>query len=158
MSLDVASIEAQVAQLHARLRELEDREQINALFMEYRRMLDEKEFDGYAGLFAENGRFTTSDPAWNADGRDGIHAMVTGMVGSMLTVRAGDDFHIVGNVAIGPIEGDRASARSTWTYVVRGDDDNPLLVKIGHYEDELVREDGVWRFLHRHAPTDVPAT
>jgi uncharacterized protein (TIGR02246 family) len=147
----------QLARLQQRVQQLEDREAIHALFMEYRRMLDEKDFEGYANLFTEDGVFTTTDPAWQASGREGIHKMVTGMVGSMLTVRGGDDFHIVGNVQI-TLDGDRASARSTWTYVVRGDDDQPTLAKIGHYEDRLVREDGRWLFAHRHAPTDVPAT
>jgi uncharacterized protein (TIGR02246 family) len=157
MSHDVAaSVEEQLAHLAQRVRELEDREAIHALFMEYRRMLDEKDFEGYANLFTEDGRFTTTDPAWQADSRAGIHRMVTGMVGSMLTVRGGDDFHIVGNVQI-DVDGDSASARSTWTYVLRGEDDQPDLAKIGHYEDRLVREDGRWLFKHRHAPTDVPA-
>ena len=50
----------------------------------------------------------------------------------------------------------RATATSTWSYVVRADDDTPRLEKLGHYEDELVREDGVWRFARRAAPTDIP--
>jgi hypothetical protein len=28
-------------------------------------------------------------------------------------------------------------------------------VKLGHYDDQLVREDGRWRFLGREAPTDI---
>jgi SnoaL-like domain len=39
--------------------------------------------------------------------------------------------------------------------VVKGDDGGPALAKLGHYEDELVREDGQWRFGRRAAPTDI---
>jgi hypothetical protein len=41
--------------------------------------------------------------------------------------------------------------------VVRGDDGGPVLSKLGHYDDELVREGGRWRFLRREAPMDIPA-
>jgi SnoaL-like domain len=41
--------------------------------------------------------------------------------------------------------------------VVKGDDGEPVLAKLGHYDDELVREDGSWRFLRRAAPMDIPA-
>ena len=79
------------------------------------------------------------------------------MRGSLLTAVAGDDLHIVVNPEIS-IDGDRATARSTWIYLVRGDDGEPTLCKVGHYEDELVREDGEWRFARRFAPMDMPAT
>ena len=71
--------------------------------------------------------------------------------------RTGDDIHVVANPEI-TVDGDRAHSRSTWIYVVRADDNSPDLCKVGHYEDELIREDGAWRFLRRFAPTDMSAT
>lgn len=141
-------------ELETRLRRLEDVEEIRALMMEYRRALDEKDFRAYAALFARDGVFTAGP--MTATGPDQIFALVDGMVGTLLTERSGDDFHLVANVSI-EVDGDRASATSTWAYVLRGEDDTPVLSKLGHYEDELVREDGRWRFQHRRAPVDVPA-
>jgi uncharacterized protein (TIGR02246 family) len=140
--------------IEARLARLEDLEQIRALFQSYQRALDGKDFRGYAALFARDGVFVAGD--MQATGPEEIHALVAGMPGTLLTERSGDDFHIVGNVDI-TVDGDRASATSTWSYVVRTSEDEPLLARLGHYEDQLVREDGAWRFAHRAAPTDIPA-
>ena len=38
---------------------------------------------------------------------------------------------------------------------MRGGEGEPTLAKVGHYEDDLVREDGEWRFARRHAPMDM---
>jgi len=137
----------------ARLRRLEDIEEIRALLMEYRRALDEKDFRAYAALFARDGVFSAG--TMKATGPDEIYALVEGMLGTLLTERSGDDFHLVANIAI-ELDGDRATSTSTWAYVLR-EGDTPVLAKLGRYEDELVREDGRWRFQHRHAPSDVPA-
>jgi uncharacterized protein (TIGR02246 family) len=144
----------QLASLEARVRRLEDREAIHALFMRYRECLDEKDFSGYAALFATDGEFVAA--GGTASGREEIERLVDGMRGSLLTAVAGDDLHIVVNPDIS-VEGDRATARSTWIYVVRGADGEPSLCKVGHYDDELVREDGEWRFARRFAPMDMPA-
>jgi hypothetical protein len=77
----------------------------------------------------------------------------------LLAAKAGDDFHLVLNpqIQLDADDPDRARAQSTWAYVVKGDDGEPVLAKLGHYDDDLVREDGRWRFLRREAPLDIPA-
>jgi uncharacterized protein (TIGR02246 family) len=141
-----------LAELEARVQRIEDREAISALFMAYRQCLDEKDFSGYASLFAAEGEFVAA--GGTAKGRAGIEELVDGMRGSLLTAVAGDDLHIVVNPEI-VVDGDRATARSTWIYLVRGADAEPTLCKVGHYEDDLVREDGAWRFARRFAPMDM---
>lgn len=139
--------------LEARVQRLEDRDAINTLFMRYRHCLDEKDFSGYAALFAHDGEFVAA--GGTASGREQIERLVDGMRGTLLTAVAGDDVHIVVNPDI-EIDGDRATARSTWIYVIRDDEGCPTLCKVGHYEDDLVREDGEWRFARRFAPRDMP--
>jgi uncharacterized protein (TIGR02246 family) len=140
--------------IEARLQRLEDTEAIRRLFQAYQRALDGMDFRAYSRLFARDGVFVAGDQT--ATGPDEIFALVDSMPGSgLLTEKTGDDFHLVSNVDI-EVDGDRARATSTWSYVVRSDDDTPRLEKLGHYEDELVREDGVWRFARRAAPTDIP--
>jgi uncharacterized protein (TIGR02246 family) len=143
-----------LADLEARVQRIEDREAIQMLFMRYRECLDEKDFSGYAALFARDGEFAAA--VGTAKGRAGIQEFVDGMRGSLLTAVAGDDLHVVVNPEIA-VDGDRAKARSTWIYLVRGDGGEPTLAKVGHYEDELVREEGEWRFARRYAPMDMPA-
>jgi len=142
----------------ARLGRLEDREQIHQLFIDYKTVLDRKDFGAYAALFAEDGEFIAG--AGRAKGRAAIQAMVEAMPGTdLLGAEVGEDFHLVVNpqIELDPGDANRARAQSTWVYVVKGDDGGPLLSKLGHYDDELVREAGRWRFLRREAPMDIPA-
>jgi uncharacterized protein (TIGR02246 family) len=141
--------------LERRLARLEARDEIRALLMAYRRALDTKDFDAYAALFGSDGVFTAGD--FVATGPDEIRAMLESMVPEFLAAVAGDDLHVMCNVEIEVDSDDTARARSTWVYVVRGEGDVPQLSKLGHYEDDLVREDGRWRFARRHAPGVIPA-
>lgn len=143
----------------ARLRRLEDIEQIHRLLIEYKTVLDRKDFGGYAELFAEDGEFIAGGTQ-QAKGRAAIQALVEAMPGiDLLGAEAGEDFHLVINpqVELDPDDADRARAQSTWLYVVKGEDGGPVLSKLGHYDDELVREGGRWLFLRREAPMDIPA-
>ncbi len=137
----------------ARLRRLEDKDEIMGVLLAYRRALDEKDFAAYAALFAAEGAFIAGP--MRATGPAAIQELVEGMLGTLLTAESGNDLHVVANPDI-RVDGDRASARSTWIYILRDEDGGPDLAKVGRYEDELVREDGVWKFLSRDAPMDMP--
>jgi uncharacterized protein (TIGR02246 family) len=143
--------------LAARLARLEDIEAIRRLFQDYRRSLDSKDFRAYADLFASDGEFIAGpDGSIRAKGREAIFALVDGMRGSLLTDQSGDDVHVAVNDRI-DLDGERATATSTWVYIVRGDADIPDVSKVGRYSDLLTREDGSWKFLRREAPCDIPA-
>jgi len=141
--------------IHGRLRRLEDLAQIRQLFVHYKTVLDKQDFAAYAALFAEDGEFIAGPQ--QARGRAAIQALVAAMPGSLLGSAPGDDVHVVVNplIELDPGNPDRARAELTWLYVVKGRDGGPALAKLGHYEDELVREAGNWRFLRRAAPTDI---
>jgi ketosteroid isomerase-like protein len=142
-----------------RLRRLEDLEQIRQLFVEYKRVLDQQDFAAYGALFAADGEFIASPQQGlqQAKGPAAIQALVEAMPGSLLGSAPGDDFHVVINplIELDADDPDRARAEVTWLYVVKGDDGLPSPAKLGHYDDQLVREDGRWRFLRREAPTDI---
>ena len=140
--------------IEARLQRLEDLEEIRELFNEYKRVLDAKDFVGYAELFATEGEFVAG--TLRAKGRAEIQTLVEGMLGNLLGDELGTDFHLAINPSV-RLDGDRATAEVTWAYVVRGEDGQPVLSKLGHYNDVLIREEGRWRFLRREAPTDIPA-
>jgi len=143
--------------LEARVQRLEDVEAIRRLLQDYRTCLDGKDFDGYAELFTADGEFVAGpDGSIHVRGREEILAMLDGMRGNLLGERGGDDFHVAVNEKI-EIDGDGATATSTWVYVIRGEGDVPDVAKIGQYRDVLRREDGRWRFRRREAPADIPA-
>ncbi len=64
-------------------------------------------------------------------------------------------WHLITDPSI-TVDGDRATAQSLWMHVRRGDGDTPLLPTLGVYEDELVVEDGRWRFLRRSVTRQIP--
>jgi uncharacterized protein (TIGR02246 family) len=138
-----------VSDLEARLQRLEDLEAIRALIASYRRALDEKDFEAYAELFGDDGEFV-ADTA-HARGREEILAMLGEMQRTgALTVEAGDDRHLVANLEI-TVDGDSATASSTWVYLTRADG----LAMVGHYVDTLRRTQDGWRFERREAPRDI---
>jgi len=142
-----------------RLRRLEDLEQIRQLFVEYKRVLDKQDFAAYGALFAADGEFiaTPQEGLQQARGPAAIQALVEAMPGSLLGSEPGADFHVVINplIELDTDDPDRAQAGVTWLYVVKGEDGLPALCKLGHYDDQLIREAGRWRFLRREAPTDI---
>ena len=143
----------------ARLRRLEDLEQIRQLFVEYKMVLDQQDFAAYGALFAADGEFiaTPDQGLQQAKGPAAIQALVEAMPGSLLGSEPGADFHVVVNplIELDAADPDRAQAQVTWLYVVKGEDGAPALCKLGHYDDQLIREAGRWRFLRREAPTDI---
>ena len=138
-----------------RLRRLEDLEQIRQLFVEYKMVLDKQDFAAYGALFAADGEFVAGPQ--RARGPAAIQALVEAMPGSLLGSAPGEDFHVVINplIDLDPADPDRATAQVTWLYVIKGEDGGPALCKLGHYDDQLIREAGRWRFLCRDAPTDI---
>ena len=123
---DIGRGDTVLADAGARLRRLEDLEQIRRLFMEYKVVLDRQDFAAYADLFAEDGEFVAGPGV--AKGRAAIREMVEAMPASGLLGRdPGDDYHVIVNplIELDPDDPDRAHAELTWLYVVKGDDASP---------------------------------
>jgi uncharacterized protein (TIGR02246 family) len=134
----------------ARLGRLEDADQIRRLFVAYQSTLDDRDFAGYSMLFAPDGEFVAG--AKRVRGRPAIRAFVERIMGT----ERGRDFHVLANPAIDFESPDRARAQLTWIFTSRGDNGEPTVARLGHYEDVLVRRDGRWMFLSRSAPMDLP--
>lgn len=130
-----------IATLEARLRVLEDREEITRLKAAYCAACDDDhDGDAVAALFVEDGTWTSSfDPVFQ--GRDEI-------AGHMFDIRRSGRLrhstHMVTNPVI-TVDGDEATA--TWSFVMMylGADDAWYRI-IGFYHDTHVRRDGRWWF------------
>lgn len=140
--------------LVTRLQRLEDIQEITTLFMSYRRTLDEREFAAYADLFAPDGEWAGNLGSYK--GPAAIEKMLEDSVGTAFAVEPGDDFHLVANPDI-HVDGDRATATSTWVFISRDGGDKPKVALLGHYTDVLARTPAGWRFLRREAFCDIPA-
>lgn len=144
--------------LEARLRRLEDLEEIRTLHEDYIYYLDRGDFAAYASLFAEQGQMRLG-PA-RADGRAEIERVARESFGPQVettSIRPGGlgGFHIVSGPRIN-LDGDHATAEVMWTVIARDENDKPIVTLVGHHADELVREGGRWRFARRRGFMDIP--
>ncbi|MEY2434841.1 MAG: hypothetical protein QOC92_4566 [Acidimicrobiaceae bacterium] len=153
MARSGASAEDDVAALAARLRRLEDLEEIRRLYLDYGHHLDHGDFAAFASLFAVDAKLRLS-PRSRADGRAEVERVMTDNLGSR---DHSSVIHVLGSPRI-ELDDDRATGEAMWSVVVRRDDGSPMLTMVGHHADDLVREDGRWRFQRRRGFLDIPAT
>ena len=142
-----------MSSLQERIRTLEDREEIHRLFLAYAAALDARDMRAYAALFARDGEWMGGTGYGRTP--DGIRSMLEERLAPNPPAPGPTHRHLVSNEAI-EIDGDRATAVSTWTLVSRAEGDVPALALLGTYRDTLVREDGRWRLASREAHTDIP--
>lgn len=144
---------ADVAALAERVQVLEDREEIRALILAYGVAHDNRDYRAFAELFAEEGEWIGG--LGSAQGPEAIFELMDTTIGHDPRPEGSGTYHLLMNEQI-DVDGDRASATTKWIYVTPGDDGAPRMVFLGHYEDELIRERGRWRFLRREAPVSIP--
>jgi hypothetical protein len=136
----------------ARLRQLEDREQIRQLLVDYGRTLDSRDFAAFAGLFAERGGQWIGGFG-TVTGRAEIQTVMQEKIGAGT---GSPNFHVFTNESI-TLNGDQATALTKWLFVVQDSEKRPSLVYLGHYDDTMVRENGRWLFQRRVVHGDIPA-
>jgi uncharacterized protein (TIGR02246 family) len=144
---------ADLESLAARVQVLEDREAIRALILAYGYAHDHRDYKTFASLFATNGEWIGG--LGSAKGPEAIFALMDKTIGHHPLPNGSGTFHVLTNDQI-ELHGDNASAVTKWIYITPGDDKAPKLVYLGHYDDKFVRENGVWKFLRREAPVDIP--
>jgi ketosteroid isomerase-like protein len=131
---------------------LEDQDAIWRLFMTYKTHLDQRDFKAYASLF-------TNDAEWMGNlGKCKGPKQIEQMLKKTLAVFESDrdrQHHLVLNPVI-DVDGDTATASSTWGFVTRSESDAPVLSMLGTYYDELRRTDDGWKFSQRVAYSDIP--
>lgn len=148
---DTGSPKATVV-LEKRLRNLEDREEIRRLLIDYGRFLDRRDFKAFSQLFAEE------EGEWiggmgKARGRQAIRKLMEEKIGGG-EIEA-SNYHLFTNDSI-DLNGDSATATTKWVFVIRNDSGLPQPLYLGHYEDRFKRENGQWKFLRRIAYSDIP--
>jgi uncharacterized protein (TIGR02246 family) len=148
------STTTELDELRERVRTLEDREEIRNLIQEYRRTLDVRDLRAFSELFAAQG--TWSGRSGTATGPQEIHSMLVAALPDNPPAPGSTLWHLNTDPAI-VVDGDRATASTLWMHVRRAEGDTPLLPTLGGYEDELIRENGRWRFLLRTVTPLIPA-
>ena len=139
--------------IEARVQRLEDIEAIRRLLTDYGRLLDVRDFKGYAALFARDGVWDGGFGA--ATGPAEIQAMMEKSIGGAPITGAQSNFHVLTNFEI-TVDGDTGAAWSRWSFVSQDPDKRARILYAGRYQDELVREAGHWKFKRRTVLGDLP--
>lgn len=133
--------------LEWRVQRDEDIKAIERVLLDYGRTLDRRDFAAYSALFAKEGEWKGGFGTFK--GPANIKAAMEKAFTGNTDVPAGTNFHVMSNFII-DVKGDRATADSMFVfYRMNGAKPEPAVA--GRYEDVLIREDGVWRFLSRNA-------
>jgi uncharacterized protein (TIGR02246 family) len=135
--------------LEARLKQFEDREEIERLLLDYGRHLDARDFRAYSLLFAKDGEWQGG--FGKVAGPAQIQAFMEKAMGT--GPNRANNYHLLSNFVI-TVDGDTATAWSRWAFVVPGER-GAVISQAGRYDDTLVREDGHWRFRRRVASNDT---
>ena len=138
--------------IEARLRRLEDAEEIRRLIQDYRRHLDTHDLVAYGHLFAAEGEWIGGTGYGKSPA--GITAMLTERLPAP-SPGPQSSWHLLTDPVI-IVDGDRATGLLTWAWVGKGEGNVPVMRLLGTYEDTYVREQGRWRFRTRIAQTNIP--
>jgi ketosteroid isomerase-like protein len=142
-----------LTELRERLQRLEDLEAIRRLYVDYGRYLDDCDPVAYASLFARDAKLRLG-PVLRADGREEIERGAARMLGELAAGEEKHSVHLIDTPRIA-LSGDTASGECVWAAIGRGADGAAPSILVGRHVDQLVREDGVWRFSLRRGFMDV---
>jgi ketosteroid isomerase-like protein len=142
--------------IEARLRVLDDKQEIHALLMDYGRTLDSRDFAGFERLFAKDAEYGSARNV-PVKGPAAIRAYLEGQLKKNAAPEPGRDFHLFYNETL-DVNGDHATALSKGAFYVRGEGNKLETSALVNYHDELVREDGRWKFKRRILGEPRPVT
>src|SRR5687768_6742331 len=130
--------------IEARLQELEDRQAIHDLLMNYGRTIDTRNFEAFARLFTDDAEYGGGKLQFKGP------AAIRERLETSLKARPmpGRDWHFLMNETV-TLNGDEATAVSLGAFFVRGEGNKLESNSIAIYTDHLVRQDGVWKFKRR---------
>lgn len=144
------------AALEERRQQVEDQLAIQRVITDYSAYLDARDYDGYVGLFTEDGVWQNGST--RREGHGEIREMLSGLFGE---VEPGfvnlSSFHFISNFEV-DVDGDTASAKSRFIFFMRGEGGAPTPELSGQYHDELVRVDGSWKIAQRVDHTVMPTS
>jgi hypothetical protein len=145
---------ALIQQLAARVQLLESREDIRVVMNDYGRLLDRRDFDGFAGLWASQAEYVSGGTVTRGPGA--IADSLKDIIGRNPLGFGTPNFHVFFNQSI-DVQGERATALSKSAFVVPGLNNRPEAVILASYDDVFTREGGHWKFLRRVVHGDIPA-
>jgi 3-phenylpropionate/cinnamic acid dioxygenase small subunit len=138
--------------LEARVRRLEDRQEILQSLIDYGELLDTRDLDGWARLWAADGEFEMSTGRL-AKGREEIK----NMLGAIIANSPQTVLHLEINPRIA-IDVDEATSTMLYAVARTQDDGLTRVVWLGHHHSRHVRTPDGWKIAYRRNTVDLPET
>lgn len=157
LMLPVCAVRAESAarpSLEQRIQALEDEKNIRELLVSYGEYLDARDYKRYASLFASDGVWTGGFGSFT--GPAAIEKMLDQNLGKPEPGFINEsNFHLMTTMVV-HVDGDKATARSRYTFFTASPENKPVAALAGRYFDELVREKGQWRIKRRTTHGVIP--
>ena len=126
----------------------EDQLEIQGLAARYNHAIDSGDADGFCGVFVENGVLDAG--VVQVEGHAALKEFAVNFASSTHAPR-----HVATNLVIEG-DGDQATLKAyIHMYVLAGDPPQQTITVGGTYDDVLRKEDGRWKFVHRHFTADT---
>lgn len=144
-------LEQQIAQLQTQMREQQALEDIRNLFFAYGRSLDERDYQWFASLYAE-------DAVYIAGGEFVGPQAIAQQLESVISANAtGANLHIFTNEKITvDVEAGTATAISRGAFYGQNTNGGPQPLIFATYRDQLVLTTEGWKFQRREIAGDIP--
>jgi uncharacterized protein (TIGR02246 family) len=148
---DNSALEAEFLRLGNQVAELEAIEEIRELYVDYGRTLDDRDFEKFATLY-------TDDAIYSGGGESRGGVAIAKQLEDVITANAtGANLHIYTNEKITVnVEAGTATATSRGAFFVQDEEGNPEALMFATYHDELVLDEGRWKFQSRRIVGDIP--
>ena len=138
--------------LQARLQRLEDHQEILQSLIDYGELLDARDLDRWADLWATDAEFEMSTGTV-AKGREAIKRML----GAVMAGSPASALHLELNPRI-TVDGDQASSTMMFAVARTQDDGLTRVVYLGHHHSRHVRTPDGWKISYRRNTVDLPET
>ncbi|MBL7488185.1 nuclear transport factor 2 family protein [Frankia sp. AgB1.9] len=159
LSAKLTALAATVADLTARVRELEDDRAIRDLLAQYGYTADTCKDEEFVELYTEDGRIKVAASAkaraafgsgeWVLyETKDGVRDFITHPKGHHSPALYGKSMHLQGNNLVTDIQGDEAVARGYQVAIV-ADDQGTRVLSAGNNQWQLRKVDGRWLIRER---------
>jgi len=138
--------------LEDRVRRLEDRQEILQSLIDYGELLDTRDLDAWAELWAQDGEFEMSTGRL-AKGRQAIKDMLAAVIASSTE----SVLHMEINPRI-TLDGDQASSTMLYAVAKTQDDGLTRVIFLGHHHSRHVRTADGWKISYRRNVVNLPET
>lgn len=147
---------AEVATLRAEVAEARAQNAIRGLMHAYGRLIDARDWDGFARLWTDDAVYVGGPGSDTLRGGAAIAGFLREIIAANPSGVGEPNFHVFFNEEIG-VTGERARATSMSTFVTPDRNGAPTMVILARYEDEYVLKDGEWKFQGRVVHGNLPA-